>query len=36
MKDLVVLGGNRLHAGFALRKKELGIDRVRNRIFLGM
>ena len=28
MKDLVVLGGNRLHAGFSLRKKELGIDRV--------
>lgn len=28
MKDLVVLGGNRLHAGFALRKRELGIDRV--------
>lgn len=28
MKDLLVLGGNRLHAGFSLKKKELGIDRV--------
>lgn len=28
MKDLVVLGGNRLHGGFSLKKEELGIDRV--------
>ncbi len=28
MRELVILGGNRLHAGFAMKKQELGIDKI--------
>ena len=28
MRELVIFGGNRLHAGFAMKKQELGIDKI--------